>query len=181
MISEEHSDQSIPPGRSRLENLALLSDEAFWEYARELARQIATVEYPQEYLECVLQRGNRFIPLHTLYEVVSPPHSIALLPASPVWMPGIVAWRGESIAVIDLESYLTGDPVALGTEATLLIAHYEGLPVGLLVSAISETRHNIPLDEPSPATKEQEKALLVDIPSLLAEALRHIGTATSYG
>ena len=177
MISEEHSYQSLPPGRSRLENLALLSDEAFWEYARELARQSATVAYPQAYLECVLRRGNRFIPLDTLYEVVSPPHSIALLPASPVWMPGIVAWRGESIAVIDLESYLTGTPAALGTEATLLVAHYENLPVGLLVSAIGEIRHSVPL----PASKAQEEALIIDIPSLLAEALRHIGTATSYG
>jgi len=187
MIHEGHSYQplqAVPLYSSRLQNLALLSDEAFWDYARELAGQIAAAEYPEEYLECLLQRVSRLIPLNALYEVVAPPHFIAVLPAMPPWMPGIVAWRGESIAVIDLESYFSHQPVALahgGYEGTLLVASYEGLPVGLLVPGVREIRQNVPHEVKMQAAEEQEEALIIDIPSMLAEALRHIGTATSYG
>lgn len=187
MSHEGHSYQAlqaVPLDSSRLQNLALLSDEVFWEYARELAGQIATAEYPEEYLECLLPRGSRLIPLNTLYEVVVPPHLIAVLPAMPPWMPGIVAWRGESIAVIDLESYLAQQPVALahdGYEGTLLIASYEGLPVALLVSGVGEIRQNVPYEVEVHSAEEQEEALIIDVSSMLAEALRHIGTATSYG
>lgn len=185
MSHEGHSYQAlqaVPLYSSRLQNLALLSDEAFWEFARELATHITTANYPEEYLECLLQRGSHLIPLNTLFEVVAPPHFIARLPAMPPWMPGIVAWRGESIAVIDLESYLAHQPTPLahdGYEGTLLIASYAGLPIGLLVPAIGEIRQHVPSEGHS--TEDHAAALIIDIPAMLAEALQHIGTAKSYG
>jgi len=165
---------------SRLHSLALLSDEAFWEYARELASQSEMAVYPEEYLECLLRQGHCFVPLKSLYDVVLPPHRLALLPATPRWMTGIAAWRGEAIAVIDLEAYLAD--VELVREGTLLIANYEGLPIGLLVSGVGMIRRDLSKSGQSTSTDEEpEDALVLDILPMLADALRHIGTATAYG
>ncbi len=165
---------------SRLHSLAMLSDEAFWEYARELASQSETAVYPEEYLECLLRQERCFIPLKSLYDIVLPPHRLALLPATPRWMAGIVAWRGEAIAVIDLEAYLAD--VELVREGTLLIANYEGLPIGLLVSSVGMIRQNLSEGEQSTSTDAAPAdALVLDILPMLADALRHIGTAPPYG
>lgn len=169
---------------SRLHSLALLSDEAFWGYARELASQSDTVAYPEEYLECLLRQGPRFIALKSLYDVVLPPHRLALLPATPRWMAGIVAWRGEAIAVIDLDAYLAD--VELVHDGILLIANYEGLPVGLLVPSVGMIRQNLSEGEQSTfkgaaSDEALNDALVLDLLPILADALRQIGTAKRYG
>src|SRR6266581_5665506 len=120
------------------QNLAQLSDEEFWAYARKLAHQVPAAAQPEECVTCKLSRGDCLIPLTALYEVVRPPHQLALLPATPEWMPGIVAWRGEAIAVIDLTLYLSGDPVDL-SNAILLIVNHANIPIGLLVPSIGQT------------------------------------------
>src|ERR1700680_1979408 len=127
---------------SHWQQLEQLDDEGFWDYVRELAHQAPTAATAnaqgEEYLECTLSRGQCLIPLTTLYQLVLPPHRLALLPSTPEWMPGIVAWHGETIAVIDLDMYLSGheaDP----TNGMLLIANHEGLPIGLLVSGVGQT------------------------------------------
>lgn len=165
---------------SRLHSLALLNDEAFWDYARTLASQSEMAVYPEEYLECLLRQGLCLIALKSLYDVVLPPHRLALLPATPRWMAGIVAWRGEAIAVIDLEAYLAD--VELVREGTLLIANYEGLPIGLLVSSVGMIRQNLSRGEQSAYPDEAlDDPLVLDILPMLADALREIGTATLYG
>ncbi|HYK85807.1 MAG TPA: chemotaxis protein CheW [Ktedonobacteraceae bacterium] len=173
---------------THLQDLASLSDEAFWAYARELAQSIEQAAHPEEYLECRLRNGLCFLALNALYAVVFPPHSIAALPATPFWMPGIVAWRGEVIAVIDLEAYLAGQPMEGVQDGTLLVAHSEGLPVGLLVPGVGNIRQRASKDEREHAssgeanTHEQlDESLIVDIPSMLADALRRMGTTTIYG
>src|SRR5438876_7854625 len=104
--------------------LEQLSDEEFWRYARKLASTINRARTgvihhaPTEHLVCKLSRGYCLVPLTALYEVVQPPqgrhktYPYTLLPAVPQWMLGLVAWRGETIAVIDLDAYLTGHPGA---------------------------------------------------------------------
>ncbi len=173
---------------SHLHDLALLSDEAFWEYARELARQSKTAVYPEEYLECLHSlspgQGSRFIALKSLYDVVLPPHRFAVLPAVPRWMVGIVAWRSEAIAVIDLNAYFADvEPVRDGT---LLVANYEGLPVGLLVPGVGMIRQKLSAGDQSTssgATPDNalDDALVLDLLPMLADALRLIGTTTRYG
>ena len=181
---------------THLQDLTSLSDEAFWAYARELAQSIEQAVHPEEYLECSLRDGLCFLALDALYAVVLPPHSIAALPASPRWMPGIVAWRGEVIAVIDLEAYLSEQPMERVQEGTLLIAHSEGLPVGLLVAGVERIRRRASEGEIeqaasgegeqgaihcAPTHEEWDESLIVDIPSMLADALRRMGAATIYG
>src|SRR2546423_2052460 len=173
-------------------NLEQLSDEEFWDYARQLARQVPAAARPEEYVTCKLSRGDCLIPLTALYEVVRPPHRPDLLPAIPEWMPGIVAWRGETIAVIDLDAYLSGYPADLPDEGILLVANYDGLPVGLLVPTIGQTTplqsggvNQLPswyLSSRAAFVKGlQGEAPRLELPLLLAHAVQQIETAASYG
>jgi chemotaxis signal transduction protein len=134
---------------STVSKLEELSDEEFWNYARELAGITYQAPQHQEYLECELASGPCLIPLAELDEVVLPPHRLTLLPATPDWMRGIIAWRGETIAVIDLDAYLSGSSDmlitcppdrVLSSEGTILVTDVGDVPVGLLVPKVGETK-----------------------------------------
>ena len=174
------------------QNLEQLSDEEFWDYARKLAQQRPAAAQPEECVMCRLSRGACLIPLTELYEVVRPPYRLALLPAIPEWMPGVVAWRGETMAVIDLDAYLSGYPADLLDEGMLLVVKYAGLPVGLLVPAIEQTTllqsgEEIPfppwyLSSRAAYVKGmQGEVPLLDLPLLLADVVQQIETAASNG
>jgi chemotaxis signal transduction protein len=192
---------------THLHNLEQLSDDEFWNYARTLAHQAPVAAQTEEYLECTLINGSCLIPLTALNEVVLPPHRLALLPTTPEWMPGVVAWRGEVIAVIDLSMYLSGHTLDL-SNGILLVAHHAGLAIGLLVPSIGQTtpiQHDVQLALTNPAeaeeteeTKErvsswylpsraiyvrgiQKESLVLDMPSLLADAVQQIETEASDG
>lgn len=141
---------------THLQNLEQLDDEEFWEYARRLAQQAPAAAQSAEYLECILAQGTCLIPLTTLNEVVLPPHHLTLLPATPEWMPGLVAWRGEAIAVIDLSLFLSNHTLDL-SNGILLVANHAGLPIGLLVPSIGQTTPMRPVqqeleDTPTPTS-----------------------------
>lgn len=134
------------------EVLERLSDEEFWSYAHELASPAPSdtdteaETLSEEYLRCQLRSGDYLIPLKALHEVMLPPqdgreaHPYALLPAIPAWMVGVFSWRGETIAVIDLDAYFSTIVTVPGNDptsaSTLLIADCSGTPVGLLVPTI---------------------------------------------
>ncbi len=188
IVGAQRGSLTTQPGQ----NLAQLSDEEFWAYARKLAHQVPAAAQPEECVTCKLSRGDCLIPLTAHYEVVRPPHQLALLPAIPEWMPGIVAWRGETIAVIDLDAYLSGYPADLPDEGILLVANYDGLPVGLLVPTIGQTTplqsggvYQLPswyLSSRAEFVKGmQGGAPVLDLPLLLAHAVQQIETAASYG
>jgi chemotaxis signal transduction protein len=137
-MNEHPKASALPLDITQLQNLEQLRDDEFWDYARALAHQIPAAVQSEDYLECALGTGTCLIPLTMLNEVVLPPHRLTLLPATPEWMPGIVAWRGEAIAVIDLTLYLSGHPVDL-SNAILLIVNHANIPIGLLVPSIGQT------------------------------------------
>jgi chemotaxis signal transduction protein len=171
------------PATLTAETLEQLSDEEFWRHAHELALE-APAETPSiEYLKCELGCGDYLIPLTALYEVVPSPHQFALLPSTPAWMPGVFAWHGETIAVVDLDAYLlanasqsVNDPAwssspgySLTHETptwTLLVANHCGLPVGLLVPASSL----IMTTEKS----DHEPSDVLDLPIVLTELVQQI-------
>jgi chemotaxis signal transduction protein len=181
---------------SHLQYLEQLDDEKFWDYARELAHQAPTAAQSEEALECTLSRGQCLIPLAALYELVLPPHRLALLPATPEWMIGVVAWHGETIAVIDLDRYLSGHTADLAN-GMLLVANHVGLPVGLLVDRVGQARPiqqntikkktlaantDASTDEIAAFVREVGmQAPILDMPSLLADMVRQIGIAASNG
>ncbi|MFL5625149.1 MAG: chemotaxis protein CheW [Ktedonobacteraceae bacterium] len=183
--------------------LEQLSDDEFWDYAYKLAQLAPDAGKPEEYLRCTLSQGQCLMPLAALYEVVRPPHRIAPLPAMPPWMRGVVAWRGETIGVVDLEAYLASSSIDTSPESMLVIAEHAGLPLGLLVPAVAAAV-SLRNEEGVPggyiATSEipaaaswclptrgiyvkgvQDQALVLDVDLLLKDMLQEIGGAASYG
>lgn len=134
---------------AHVQKLAQLSDEAFWNFARNIAgmgtasltspdaavtpEQLATEE---EYLECAAAQSRFLLALSGLYEILPPPRHYTELPGNPPWMPGLAAWRGSAIAVVDLALYLTGEThneQEYPLPRCLLIAHAGDISLGLLV------------------------------------------------
>jgi hypothetical protein len=213
------------PGVLTAEALVSISDEEFWRYARELALLTSTETSPVEYLRCELSCGRCLIPMTSLYEVVPPPHHFAILPAIPAWMPGVFAWHPETVAVVDLDAYLSanesqagndpdessgheratikahpatpphhrpygnggdereprpyGDPISSGrmesSTGTLLIAHYSGLAVGLLVPTTGLATTAEPVSE-----HEESGSFILDTPAVLMDIVQQIRDSCRY-
>ncbi|GCE18911.1 chemotaxis protein CheW [Dictyobacter kobayashii] len=132
--------------------LEQLSDQDFWKYAEQLAQTppVATTQ-TEEYLECDFESGLALLPLTTLREVLPAARYLAQLPTSPHWMLGITAWRGESIAVIDLATYLTQQPAYPTGHSVLLIAQLADVTLGL--SATIRNMNMVLIDEQEQASQ----------------------------
>jgi len=182
---------------SSADTLEQMSDEEFWNYAREVASIAYQVPQRQEYLECEFASGCCLIPLAALDEVIPAPHRLDLLPAVPDWMRGIMAWRSETIAVIDLEAYLSGSSSMLdpSSSGTLLVTDCGNVPVGLLVPAVGSTT-TIQLDEIAAPTEAfawyipgrapvlkgvSAETLVLDVAALVADVVQQIGMSTNDG
>ena len=174
------------PGAMTAEFIESLSDKEFWRYARELALLTPTETLPPVYLRCELSCGCRLFPMASLYEVVPPPHHFALLPAIPAWTRGVFAWHTETIAVVDLEAYLSAsmpqpvsdpdqpseydkDLVHQAATGTLLIADHRGMPIGLLVPTTGLT-----ITPESVSEHEESGASILDLPMLLTDIVQQI-------
>ncbi|GCE04981.1 chemotaxis protein CheW [Dictyobacter aurantiacus] len=113
-------------------HLEQLSDQDFWKYAQQLAQapQLSTPQ-TEEYVKCAFEAGHALIPLAVLREILPTTRYLAQLPASPHWMLGIAAWRGEPIAVIDLAAYLAQQSTGLPGHPVLLIVQLADITLGL--------------------------------------------------
>ncbi len=136
-------------------SLEQMSDEEFWNYARQRASVASRISFPEQddqdqYLECKLSSGYCLLPLRAIIEVVPPPHRFARLPSTPGWMCGITAWHGETIAVIDLDLYLSGTGNS-SPDAMLLVASHAELTIGLLIPGVGQTT-TVQLEQMMPAT-----------------------------
>ncbi len=132
-----------------------MADEQFWNYARtraDIAPRISSQEsnYQDQHLECELNCGKCLIPLKAIVEVLPSPQQCTHLPLIPTWMPGIFAWRGETIPLIDLDMYLCGESFTR-TGGMLVIASYEDITVGLQVPGIGLTT-TVPFEQVNPST-----------------------------
>lgn len=180
-------------------NFEQMSDEEFWNYARKRASVVPQIssqeeDYQDQYLECKLSWGNCLIPLKTIVEVVPPPHRFAQLPVTPGWMRGLVAWRGETFAVIDLDMYLCGVS-ASPLDGMLLVASHTDLTVGLLVPGVGLTT-TVQFEQMNPSTEPSmfytpiragvvrgvyAEEPVLDISALLPDVVQQIGMAAHYG
>ncbi len=156
-----------------------------------------------EYLECVMGEGHYLFPLAALHEVVPPPRHYTFLPGRPVWMAGLAAWRGVALAVIDLSLYLTGKPGNVNKSvlpARLLVAHDNELSLGFLVHSTGDSismsnvfpvasdntllTNDVAEDVPARngiIAGRYADAFVLDVPALLADIVRQLTMATSYG
>jgi chemotaxis signal transduction protein len=175
---------------STVSKLEQLSDEGFWNLARELAGGTYSALQHSEYLECEFASGSCFISLTALHEVVLPPHRLALLPDTPEWMRGIIAWQSEILAVVDLDAYLSGSSSLSEpfSEGMLLVTRAGEVPIGLLVPTVGTTKA-IALDPatmhtpvfawymPGRAKDIEAEKLVLDLDALLADVVQQMRNA----
>jgi len=173
-----------------------LSDQDFWRYATELASATPTAKLEiGKYLECALEQKRCILPLAVLREVVAPPHQITLLPSIPAWMPGITAWRGETIATVDLDAYLAQRPTRLRSDYVLLVIQQDEITLGLFVAAVKSIPA-LDLEQYSPPEQAIAEyshlsagaisgiytdALVFDIGIILTDMVQHIRETAAYG
>ncbi|HEX7734028.1 MAG TPA: chemotaxis protein CheW [Ktedonobacteraceae bacterium] len=175
-----------------------MNDEEFWDYARQRAHAVPERPSRAEYLECKLSGSACLVPLSELAEVLPPPYRLARLPGMPVWMAGIMAWRGETIAVVNLNSYfLSPQHVGLSqvAEGVLLVVHSPDQALGLLVPALGLTT-TVELEEIASLTSSTRalpekdagifEGMYADIPvlnisALLTSLVQQIGMAIAHG
>lgn len=135
-----HALSSEPASGAYAQFLEQLNNDAFWQLASDIAQSIPAAQVPtDDYLECVLSHGRCLLPLIAMREIVSPPYYFSRFPASPPWMVGIGAWRGETIAVVDLDAYLFQHPARTphcAQDGILAVAQIDDLVLGLLVTDV---------------------------------------------
>jgi chemotaxis signal transduction protein len=137
------------------QDLEQMTDEEFWRRARAQAAEPSTALSTSEganlhqYLECELRRGKYFVPLHAIEAVIPASSPLARLPFAPRWMPGVLAWQGEIVAVVNLDEYLTDIDTPF-SGGMLLIARHPQCAVGLRVPAVGLTA-TIELEQLAPA------------------------------
>jgi chemotaxis signal transduction protein len=179
-----------------------LSNEEFWNLAAQRARSVPTVQIGTNgSLLCALGHGYCILPLKLLSEILSPPHYFSFFPLLPLWMPGISAWRGEIIAVVDMNAYLfSNPPVSPGRyeEGMLLVTYHNDLKLGLFVPSV-ETIVGISEEQFIPLQKgngryshlrthvikgtmqvQEKEALVVDAASMFVDIEQHMRTVTPY-
>jgi chemotaxis signal transduction protein len=181
-----------------IQDLERMKEEDFWEYVRQRAHAVSEPPSHAEYLECKLSNKACLIALRDLAEVLPPPHRLARLPEMPAWMVGIMAWRSETIAVVNLDLYLlSGQEAAIPqpTEGMLLIASQPGQALGLLVPAIGftstiELEQIVPLPVATKSMLAEETGIIagiytdlpiLNIPRLLAGLIQQIRTTADHG
>ena len=163
-------------------SLEQMTDEEFWQHAREEAAKASTTFSPSEstalhqYLACELRCGTCYVPLHAIEAVIPASSQLARLPFAPRWVHGVLAWRGEVVAVVNLDEYLSGVETPL-SGGMLLIARHPDCAIALHVPVIGLTTTIAPeqltLASPlyAPARVEVVKGLYGAYPVLDAVAL----------
>ncbi|GAC1402536.1 MAG: hypothetical protein NVS4B12_12940 [Ktedonobacteraceae bacterium] len=191
------------------EYLEQLSNDEFWHHAYEKAhvsrpthsmQALASItSTPDDHLTCitgVLRTAQCVLPLSVIREILPTSQYLTRLPDTPFWMLGILSWRGETIAAIDLCSYLTKSSSFPLQERTTLIVQHENLLLALCVLSVSTTVTVVNLNHVTPFTLppaieggetpigivgmwehadvQQETIFVLDIPALFKDALQCI-------
>jgi chemotaxis signal transduction protein len=182
--------------QSQVRFLESLDDQEFWRYATKLASAPpATKVEIGQYLECELEQKRCILPLAALREVIPPPHQITLLPSIPAWMLGITAWRGETIATVDLDAYLTQGPIRrLCSDYILLVIQQGEIMLGLFVAAVrsiptldleqmlpEQTIAQYPHLSTGAIVGTYANALVLDTGIILTDMVLRIREAAAYG
>ena len=180
-------------------DLERMVDEEFWNYARmraDIVPGISSQEssYQDQYLECELSCGNCLIPLKAIVEVLLSSQQYTHLPLIPSWMPGLFAWRGESIPLIDLDMYLCGVS-SLRPGGMFVVANHNDKTVGLLVPGIGLTT-TVQFEQVNPSIEPTvfympiragvirgvyAEEPVLDISALLPDIIQQIGMGAHYG
>ncbi len=198
-MNERTAPTSLSLSRCQAQLLEQLNDQEFWRYAAEIANPASTIQdQAEEYLVCDPGARSAIFPLVLLGEIISPPHQLTLLPAVPSWMFGVVEWRGETTAVVDLRAYLWNDTGSIDSRTDrsptnqhanlLLVVRFRDLVLGLMVVAVSTTikfdeGHMVPFElapdwcstlRPGVVRGILDDALVLDIPFIFNDIVQQI-------
>ncbi len=146
-------EDALPRPLSPIEyanSLESMSNEDFWKHAKSLATQSTRPmqeslhpTLPPTTLSCVTcylrGGGSCVIPFSIIRAILPASQHITRLPDVPPWMIGILFWRGETMAAIDLCAYMAQRDVPHPKERITLITRHENVWLALCVIGIDET------------------------------------------
>lgn len=214
MMKEDSTLFSVSPD-AYAEYLEQLSDIEFWNHAYEKAymprsthafHALATVATPPDdtltCITCELRTAHCLLPLTYVREILPVAQHITRIPTMPSWMLGILSWRGETMAVIDLCSYLTKTSSTPLQKCVFLVIQHEHRSLALCVlsvesvAAVVHTHSITPFTLP-PVTEggeppigivgvwqqnnaDQKQIFVLDMPALFNDVVQCIGKKDSY-
>jgi len=214
IMKEDSMLFSVSP-EAYAEYLEQLSDAEFWEHAYEKAHVshsthptqtlVTRVEKPEDTLTCVtcqLRAAQCILPLTSIREILPTSQRLTLLPDIPFWMLGILSWRNEIVAAIDLCSYLTQSESPPLRERVILVVQHQNLSLALCVLSITSALSIINTSQITPLTfpltiaghevftglagtleqenAGQEKTLALDMPTLFKDVMGCIDRQARY-
>ncbi|GAC1390467.1 MAG: hypothetical protein NVS4B11_22460 [Ktedonobacteraceae bacterium] len=151
MMNEDSTLFSVSPD-AYAEYLEHLSNDEFWDHAFEKAhvpysarptQALVTIAPPPDNMltciTCELRTARCILPLAAIHEILPISQYLTLLPDTPPWMMGILSWRGETMAAIDLCSYLTKSITYPLQERVTLIVQHETLFLAFCVLSVGST------------------------------------------
>jgi chemotaxis signal transduction protein len=96
------------------------------------------------------------IPMADVAEVVPVPQ-VTRVPGMPIWLAGVVNWRGHVLPLLDLRPVL-GEPLSpLPTSSRVVVLTRDGIEAGLvveLVTGLLTPSEAVPLPTPSTASSD---------------------------
>jgi chemotaxis signal transduction protein len=163
-MKEDSTLFSVSPD-TYAEYLEQLSDTEFWNHAYEkaymprsthAAQALATIAPPSNdvltCLTCELRTAHCVLPLTLIREILPRTQHITRLPDMPFWMLGILSWRGETIAAIDLCSYLTKSSFSPLQECVFLVVQQEHISLALCVLSVDSIASAVNVQHITPFT-----------------------------
>ncbi len=202
-MKEDSTLFSVSPD-AYAEYLEQLTDTEFWSYAYEkaymphlthssfaLATATASPDDTLAYITCELRTTSCVLPLTLVREILPSPQHVTRLPDVPPWMLGILSWRGETIAAIDLCAYLRKSSSSPLHTCVFLVMQYEYTSLALCVLSVGSIATAVNIQQ-VPSTleggelptgvagvwehsgAEQEQVFVLDIPALFKDVVRCI-------
>ena len=195
--------------------LEQLSDTEFWNHAYEKAHMPRSTHALQalapvttasddtlSYITCELRTARCVLPLTCIREILPLSQHITLLPDTPFWMLGIFSWRGETIAAIDLCSYLTKSNSSPLQKRTFLIVQHEHISLALCVLSVGSVVMAVNVNSITPfafspaieggeisvgiagmwnhGNAEQEQVFVLDMPALFNDVVQCVERQDSH-
>ena len=213
-MKEDSTLFSVSPD-AYAEYLEQLSDTEFWNHAYEKAHMprsthashaLATIATPPNdtltCLTCELRVAHCMLPLALVREILPVAQHITRLPDMPPWMLGILSWRGETMAAIDLCAYLTKSSSSPLQKRVFLVIQHEHISLALCVLSVGSVTSLINTHQITPFTLppvieggdppigivgvwehddvEQKQVFVLDMPALFNDVVQCIEKKDSY-
>lgn len=80
------------------------------------------------------------VPMEQIGETLSYP-ILTRVPGSKRWVKGVANIRGNLLPIIDMKDFISGDPIHIQRHTRVMVVHYHGISVGLLVDESFGMQH----------------------------------------